>query len=416
MVVNTLPRVRRFSFDPVQVSCRPDGLHRESIGALHVSRFTRVTAQGAPDDSDRRIRVVHVVKGLGPGGAERLIANQLLSGDHGSFDYRVLRLLDHKNHLVPEIEAMGVPVGLVGSGPTWPLALAKMLRAEDPDVVHVHSPVIASVVRVLSRLGGRSYRVVTTEHNRWPRHHPLTRAANRATVGLDDATIAVSEDVLASMSSGARRRAAALRHGIPIADVQAALAQRDEMRDQLGLDGPVVGIVANFRPEKAYDIFLEAANEAASRCESIRFVVVGQGPGETDFRQAVAASEHADRISVLGYRSDARDVMAAFDIFTLTSRHEGLPVSLMEAFALGLPVVATRAGGIPEAVGHDREGLLVAIDDVSGLADSWVRLADEPTTRDRMGQAALAAASDFDSAVSTSEIESSYRRLMTGSG
>ena len=83
-----------------------------------MSRFTRAAAQGAGGSRDGRIRVVHVVKGLGPGGAERLILNQLRCGDHTAVDYRVLRLIEAKSHLVPDIEALGVPVGLVGSGPT----------------------------------------------------------------------------------------------------------------------------------------------------------------------------------------------------------------------------------------------------------------------------------------------------------
>ncbi len=381
-----------------------------------MSRFARSTAHGASADDQGRIRVVHVVKGLGPGGAERLILNQLRSADRSAFDYRVLRLIEAKDHLVPEIEALDVPVGLVGSGAGWPLKLRKMLRVEQPDVVHVHSPVIASFVRLSNLLSGRRFRIVTTEHNRWPRHHRLTRLANRVTVGLDDATIAVSDDVLASMSPRARQRTRALRHGIPIDEVRSARDQRDAMRTTLGIDGVVVGIVANFRPEKAYDVFLAAVHEAAGRNEDLHFVVVGQGPGEADFRSAVAAGPHTERISVLGYRADARQVMAAFDVFTLSSRHEGLPVSLMEAFALGLPVVATRAGGVPEAVRDGVEGMLVAVDDASALADGWVRLAEDPALRAEMAQAASMAASSFDAASSTREIESSYRRLMTDSG
>ena len=283
-------------------------------------------------------------------------------------------------------------------------------------MVHVHSPLIASLVRVVNRLSGRRFRVVTTEHNRWPRHHPVTRFVNRCTVRLDDATIAVSDDVLASMSTRAQRSTRSLRHGIPIAEIRAELSARDAARAELGLEGVVVGIVANFRPEKAYDVFLAAVEIAAARNDELQFVVIGQGPGEEDFRREAAASEHADRLHVLGYRPDARRVMAGFDVFTLSSRHEGLPVSLMEAFALGLPVVATRAGGIPEAVRDGVEGMLVDIDDAAALADGWVRLAEDAEMRSEMAQAASIAASSFDAASSTSEIESSYRRLMTGSG
>ena len=105
--------------------------------------------------------------------------------------------------------------------------------------------------------------------------------------------------------------------------------------------------------------------------------------------------------------------MAAFDVFTLSSKHEGKPVSLMEAFALGLPVAATRAGGIPEAVTADANGLLVDVGDAEGLADAWLRLASDPELRQRMGMAARAAADGFDAATSTRSIEVLYRSVLT---
>jgi glycosyltransferase involved in cell wall biosynthesis len=362
------------------------------------------------------LRVAHVVKGLGPGGAERLIVNQVRTGDVASFNYRVLRLIDHKDHLVGDLHALGVETPLVGSGPSWPLRLRNMLRVDPVDVVHVHSPLVAVVVRMLHRVGGVPGAVVTTEHNRWPRHHRATRLLNRLTVGLDDATFAVSEDVRLSMSSSAQARTTTLRHGIPLEEVQAAAAHRDRIRTELGLGKVVVGIVANFRPEKAYDVFLDAAESALASSDLLEFVVVGQGPGEDAFRSAVSARGLGNSVHVLGYRSDAREVMSAFDVFTLTSRHEGLPVSLMEAFALGLPVVSTRAGGIPEEVTDGSQGILVDIDAVDQIAAAWVRLAENPDERSQMAQAARTSAVAFDAASSTSEIESLYRRLITGSG
>jgi len=83
----------------------------------------------------------------------------------------------------------------------------------------------------------------------------------------------------------------------------------------------------------------------------------------------------------------------------------------MEAFALGLPVVATRAGGIPEAVTPEVDGLLVDVDNSVGLAEAWVRLADEPDLRERMAQAARSSAGRFDASAATRSIESMYREI-----
>lgn len=364
------------------------------------------------------IVVVHLVKGLGPGGAERLVLSQLQTSTDRDFHYRVVRLIDHKDHLVPALHDAGVEVTSVGSGPGWPVALARHLRAVRPDIVHVHSPLVAGVVRLVRLLRIIESGVVTTEHNRWPRHHRLTRALNRATAPIDDVTIAVSDEIRSTMDRRLRDRTVVIHHGIAVDDVASMRAARNEMRAELDIDADavVIGIVANFRPEKDYATFLAAAEIAAERRPELHFVVVGQGPGEADFRRSVESAGLAGRVTVTGYREDAVAVMSAFDIFTLTSRHEGRPVALLEAMALGLPVVATRAGGIPETIGAEGDGLLVDVGDASALADGWTTLTADPGARATIGQAAMESARSFDAEASTSAIESLYRRLITGSG
>ena len=107
--------------------------------------------------------------------------------------------------------------------------------------------------------------------------------------------------------------------------------------------------------------------------------------------------------------------MSAFDVFTLSSRHEGKPVSLMEAFALGIPAVATRAGGIPEVIVDGENGLLVDVGDHRALAEAWLRLAQDHALRDSLGQAAEASSSRFEAVVATDSIESLYRSLVAPS-
>lgn len=361
------------------------------------------------------IRVIHLIKGLGPGGAERLLVNQLLTS-HGGIEYVVARLIPGKHHLVTEIEANGASTVVVGGGRFWPFGIRSLLRKTQPDLVHVHSPLIAAVVRTLRASRQISMPIVTTEHNRWPRHHALTRLMNKATARFDTDRIAVSEDVRASMSPALQESTSVIDHGVPVDDIAALNSHRAEMRARvLGdahLNKRVVGIVANFRPEKGYDTFLEAAKIAIESAPQLRFLVIGQGPGEQPFRDAVSQQRLEQHIDVLGYRDDATTVMTAFDIFTLASRHEGKPVSLMEAFALGLPAVCTRAGGIPEAIEHGVNGLLVDVDDAAALASAWVELATDDELRSEIAQAARASAGRFDASNATRSIEGLYRSLL----
>ena len=185
-----------------------------------------------PSGSGRTV-VLHVVKGLGPGGAERLILNQLLTRDVTAFDYRVIRLIGHKDHLVTDIRSAGVDVFEAGHGPAWPARLARLVRTSHADIVHVHSPLVAGVVRLLRLSRVIDAIVVTTEHNRWPRHHRLTRTLNRLTMPIDDATIAVSGDVRSSVDARLQHRVEVVRHGIPVDEVGQARARRDEIRAEL---------------------------------------------------------------------------------------------------------------------------------------------------------------------------------------
>ena len=372
-----------------------------------------------PRHESPHIHVVHLIKGLGPGGAERLIVNQLETADRG-VESTVLRLIKSKSHLVGDVERTGATTLLIGGGRSWPLALSKRIGNLSPDVIHAHSPILASAARVIVAARRLDIPVITTEHNRWPRHHWLTRTLNRITAPLDTRRIAVSHDVKESMSARLHKSTVVLDHGVPVDQLFALREKRPELRARLLGDAAehtvVIGIVANFRPEKAYDVFFAAAARAVTERDNVHFFVIGQGPGEDAFRQQVAHAGLASQIEVLGYREDATEAMTAFDIFTLSSRHEGKPVSLMEAFALGIPVVATRAGGIPEAVTHEHDGLLVDVDDSNALCDSWLRLVDDAELRARFAQAALRSSAGFDASVSTRSIESMYKDVSSGTG
>ncbi len=185
-------------------------------------------------------------------------------------------------------------------------------------------------------------------------------------------------------------------------------------RAELGFsaDEIVVGTVANFRAQKDYPNLLETARLLIDRGWKGRIVAVGQGPLEAEMRALHERLDLGDRVLLLGQRSDAVRVMAACDIFTMASDNEGLPVALMEALALGLPVAATAVGGIPDAVTDGVEGFLVAPKQPSALADAIIALTDDPELRARMAAAALVAGDRFDIRIAVARIETLYRELV----
>jgi L-malate glycosyltransferase len=374
------------------------------------------------------VRVLWLVKGLGPGGAEQLLVHQArayarAAGSGGSdpegLSFEAAYLVPWKDHHVAALVDAGVPTTCLDGARAWDLRWTWRLRrrlARDPvDVVHVHSPLVAAFTRLVVRTLPRHTRpaLVYTEHNRWPRHQPATRLLNRLTIGLDDADLAVSDDVRASMAPRVRPRVEVLVHGVDLESVRARAAERDDVRAELGVgaDEVVVGIVANFRREKAYDVFLAAAALAIAEEPSLRFVSVGQGPLEDEMRSRLAGLGAGDRVRLLGYRDDAVRVMSGFDVFTLTSTHEGLPVSLMDALALGLPVVATAVGGVPQAVTDGVEAVLVPPGRPDLLAGAYVALARDPDRRGAMAEAARARSAGFDVTVAAARQADLYRAL-----
>lgn len=374
----------------------------------------------ADEASRGPLAVLWASKGLGPGGAEQLLVSAARTHDRAKVRAEAAYALAWKDHLAPLLEGAGVPARSLGvrsgADPRWVWRLARLVRSGRFDVVHAHSPLVAAAARlaVRSMRPRRRPAMVVTEHNTWRTFGWPTRLANAVTYPLDDARIAVSDDARQSIWwRGARDRTEVLTHGIDLAEVRREVARRAELRTEWGVEPGevVIGTVANYRPEKAYADLFAAAGEVLARSPRTRFVAVGQGPLAHEVAARHKALGAGDRFLLLGYRPDARAVLGACDAFVLASHREGLPVALMEAMALGLPVVATRVGGIPQAVEDGVSGYLVEASDTAALAERLITVAADDGTRARVGEAARAASARFDASLATRRIEAVYQQV-----
>lgn len=362
------------------------------------------------------VRVLALIKGLGPGGAERLLVGQAAAHDRDRVALEVAHLLSDRTQLVPELEAHGVPVSCLGGDhaldPRWLARLRRRLVRDPVDVLHVHSPVAAVGSRLVVRSLPRRRRptLVYTEHNRWPRYARTTRALNRLTYGWDDVHLAVSAEVRDTVSPRHRGSVEVLVHGIDLDAVRREGADRAAVRDELGVgDGEVlVGTVANLRPAKALSDLVSAATTVLAAGAPARFVVAGHGPLADELQAQIGAAGLGDRFRLLGYRSDAFRLLGGCDVFALSSLHEGLPVAVMEALALGLPVVATAVGGLPEAVTDGIEGRLVPPRRPDLLAAALLEVVDDPKRRAALASAARTRSEQFAVELSLSRLEAVY--------
>lgn len=368
------------------------------------------------------LRVLWLVKGLGPGGAERLLVEHASAGDRDRFRYEVAYVLDWKQHLVPEFEALDVPTHCLGVrselDPRWSTRLLGLLRHDRYDVVHAHSPFVASVARVELRTLPRARRpaFIYTEHNRWPSYRTETRIANQLTFGLNNAVFAVSDDVRDSVSDRYRNDVEVMVHGVNLSNVRSHLTEREATRRELGVaPGESLAVtVANLRAGKNYPGLIDAARIVVDRGAPVRFAAAGQGQLADEIAALHRASGLGDRFALLGYRDDATRLIAAADIFVLASHHEGLPVTVMEALTLGVPVIAPAVGGLPEVVTTGENGILVPPGSPVALADA-IEQALDPVVHARLVDGARRTGDRFSSANAVARIEATYAALASRS-
>ncbi len=365
-----------------------------------------------------------VIKGLGHGGAERLLVDVVASGDRQSFDYQVAFLLDAEDALAPTISAGGTPVHALGATRNldlrWMAAFRALLQHEHFDIVHFHLPYTAALGRLVIASMPRGRRPVTlyTEHSLWNRVSPLVKMLNRATISSDGALLAVSPAAYDALPRALQPRARVVVHGVDLSLSATMVAQREAIRRDVRseLEVPagdlLVVTVANLRSEKGYDVLLDAARLTADRNLPIRFAAAGQGALDEELAARAQTLELGDRFRFLGHRDDALRLLTAADVFVLASHQEGLPVALMEATSVGAVIVATAVGGVPQVITDGVNGLIVPPGQPVALTDALETVCSDPALRLRLGHQARESSARFDVARASGEIEQIYRNLL----
>jgi len=267
--------------------------------------------------------------------------------------------------------------------------LVALLRDRRIDVVHSHEFTMGvyggfaanslSLPHVITMHGGRYYA------ERWRRRTALGWAAarSRALVGVSDAT---ADDLRRTLPAAANR-VCVVPNGIPL-----TTGNRARARVALGLSEAdrLILAVGNLYPVKGHDVLIRAfamiADEPATSTWSV--AIAGRGEAEAPLRRLAAELGIADRVQLLGLRSDVPDLLAAADLFVLPSRSEGLPLALIEAMGASLPIVSTQVGGIAEVVARGAEALLVPPENAPQMASALTQLIRDPERRLALGRAA----------------------------
>lgn len=293
--------------------------------------------------------------------------------------------------------------------------LISFLRHEQIDIVHAHK--FGS--NVWGTLLGRLCRVpvvIAHEHSWSYVGQPLRRVLDGAVISrLADTFVAVSRADRDRMIRLERVRPAKITV-IPTAYIPRASADRGDVRAELGIgpEVPVVGSVAIMRPQKALDVLIDAFSLLPERLSNARLILAGDGDCRASLEAQAAASDLQARVHFLGMRDDPDAVWRALDVAAISSDFEGTPIGAIEAMTNGIPLVATRVGGLPELLEHDVSAVLVAPRDPAALARALTRLLEDPGLRMRLADEAERVSHTFSLERLMKLIDDMYVELLAG--
>jgi glycosyltransferase involved in cell wall biosynthesis len=354
--------------------------------------MTAVRADFAQQKPSRPLTVEMVLPSLDPGGQELVVARLAKELAARGHDVGVTLTME-EGSLAEGLRRAGHDVALVptpGLRTNWRSeSLINRFRARRPDVVHVHSGVWLKAARAARAAGVR--RVIHTVHgllDREPWHGEiLKRLAARHT----DVVVAVSEPLrryLLEVVHLERHHVVTVLNGIDTVEFRPG-ERVGELRRRLGIreQAIVIGHVARLAPIKNQILLLDAFAALRARVPEVTLVIVGDGPERPALEARARELALGGSVHMIGEVSDTAPIYREFDLFVLSSRAEGTSMSILEALASGVCVVATAVGGNPALLRNGDCGILIPSDDVTALADALFQIVDNPARRRSLAEA-----------------------------
>lgn len=340
------------------------------------------------------IRVLQLIDGLKIGGAEVLLRDLV----HGlrDADFRVSVGFSSSGPIQESIRDMGISLTrlprLTRVDPMLFSGMCQLIRRERPQIVHTHLFKSDFHGRLAARLCKVPV-IVSTAHNidAWARRLPLGYIYG-LTTRLADQIIAVSDEVRdfqIRYTNTPPAKIATIHNGVDVSAFENQIENGKAVRKELGLSesAPVIGIVGRLERQKDHNTFLEAAVRIKRSLPEARFLIVGDGSLRGELLSHARALDLLPAALFCGIRKDIPAVLAALDVLVFSSRWEGLPVTLLEGMAAGLPVVSTAVGGVPGVVIENETALLVSPGSPEALAKASLAVLQDKALAGKLGAA-----------------------------
>ena len=344
-----------------------------------------------------RINVLFLIIQMEMGGSERVVYNLVSKLDRSVFQPFVAWFYGDK--ALTEYQELDIPLFHIEKNRGFDLSamkkVSRIIQDNNIQVINAHHFMTA----IYSFYGSKRFstKLICTFHSAWEiddipwywrRIGSLVLSNAHCTVGVSDEVTKRAQSVFSLNSA----KSISVVNGV---DEQKYLncSLSEEVRIKIGIyaDEIIIGNVANFRKVKNHLLLLRAFEKLLHDDYSVKLLLIGKGiPGdlentESEIRAFIESRGIASKVIMLGYRPDVNELLSAMDIFCLSSTKEGLPISLLEAMAAGLPVVGTAVEGIKDVIQTDRNGVLVPENNVYELKKALMLLMDSKELRKRMG-------------------------------
>lgn len=371
------------------------------------------------------VSVLHVTTAGRIGGAERLIADVIRAAQRDSGFRLAVCVLHRASDLAAELADTGVPIyelGLDGPRgvPKALVGLIKLVSRHHFDVIHTHLVHASALGLVAAKAARAPLAVMTRHYDRYASmfgsrtDRLLQDAANR----LADHTFAISDAVRLTLQSAegvAPERITVVPNGIDLARIEHQAGVRSgTVRRATGQ--MTISSVGSLERRKGHEFLIRALAQLDFRPKP-RLILVGDGALRAELMTLAAALGIRDRVDFLGYQANPYPWLARSDLYVQPSLEEGFGISVLEAMALGRPVVASNVGGLPEVVKDEQTGLLVAARQPHALGEALTRLLHDAELRDRLGAAGRAQVrARFDVRLTAARYGDTYRQLLSARG
>ncbi|WP_026915729.1 glycosyltransferase [Christiangramia portivictoriae] len=366
-----------------------------------------------------KIKILHIIKSLGRGGAEMLLPETLKIHDKDNFEFHTAYFLPWKDQMVESIKNAGGKVTCFSANNNIRLLqqyskIIEYCKTNHIDVIHCHLPWAGFLGRLVYSKTGIP--TVYSEHNMQERYHIATKVINKISFNSQSVALAVSADVKRSIEHNINPKipVEVLLNGVNTYDFVKDPSEGLGMKKQLGIpkESIVLGNVAVFRFQKRLVEWLQIFKKLSSENENLYGIIVGAGPLEEEIKAELEKLELVGRVLLPGLMTNVKPYFSAMDIFMMSSSFEGLPIALLEAMSMECAVVSTDAGGIKEVIRNQKDGLICPVDKWETLGELCQTLMDSPEKLIKFKKASRTRVIEsFSLERMVNELESIYKEL-----